>query len=390
MRHETAWLGQYLVAGVEDPRLNLQSILARHFLVRALAGETLRELMDQEYRFSAVMNWLVGCSRHLGGAEQLDSVWHALERGADNAEGLELPRFVLQTFATLPAKTGAFIVPNYIESFLDAAGSGITAPVLEQPSLNCFQELWQAALAQISTHGPDPGVPPHPCPSPQGEGKSAKAARGGFTAVFQAHPQKVAPLEPRPSVVEAACGSANDYRFLASYGIARFIDYSGFDLCEKNIENARALFPNVKFMTGNVFAIDAPDRAFALCLVQDLFEHLSRAGLEAAVQELCRVTGHGICAGFFQMDEIAEHKVRPLDDYYCNLLSVARTRELFGRHGFEAQVIHLDTFLRQHAGVGPTHNPNAYTFLLHRPGGPGSLCPGGLEPSPPAPGRTEH
>src|SRR5262249_28346975 len=30
-RHESAWLRDYLVAGVEDPRINLQSILSRHF-----------------------------------------------------------------------------------------------------------------------------------------------------------------------------------------------------------------------------------------------------------------------------------------------------------------------------------------------------------------------
>ena len=39
-------------------------------------------------------------------------------------------------------------------------------------------------------------------------------------------------------------------------------------------------------------------------------------------------------------------------------------RELFAQHVFEAQVIHVATFLRQQLGCGYTHNPNAYTFLL--------------------------
>jgi len=58
MRHDAAWLEDYLVASVEDPRLNLQSILTRHFLVTALTGDRFVALMEQEYRFAAAMNWL--------------------------------------------------------------------------------------------------------------------------------------------------------------------------------------------------------------------------------------------------------------------------------------------------------------------------------------------
>lgn len=39
MQHKSGWLREYLVAGVEDPRINIQSILSRHFLLRALCGE---------------------------------------------------------------------------------------------------------------------------------------------------------------------------------------------------------------------------------------------------------------------------------------------------------------------------------------------------------------
>ena len=39
MQHEPAKLRDYLVAGIEDPRINLQSILSRHFLVRSVFGE---------------------------------------------------------------------------------------------------------------------------------------------------------------------------------------------------------------------------------------------------------------------------------------------------------------------------------------------------------------
>ena len=102
-------------------------------------------------------------------------------------------------------------------------------------------------------------------------------------------------------VLEPACGSANDYRFFQGCGLARHIDYLGLDLCAKNVENARALFPSARFETGNVFEIGAADASYELCIAHDLFEHLSIAGLERAVSEVCRVTRSGLCAHFFQM-----------------------------------------------------------------------------------------
>ena len=167
-------------------------------------------------------------------------------------------------------------------------------------------------------------------------------------------------------MLELACSSANDYRFLEAYGLARLIDYSGFDLCEKNVANARAMFPGVRFRIGNVFEIAAPNRSFDLCFAHDLLEHLSPAGLECAIQELCRVTRHGICVGFFQMDELPEHIVRVVDDYHVNTLSLARTETLFAQHGFAAQALHIGSYLRWRVGCRESHNPNAYTFLAFR------------------------
>jgi hypothetical protein len=82
LRHDARVLGDYLVAGVEDPRINLQSVLTRHFLARALAPGRFNTLMDQEYRFAAAMNWLMGLSGRLHDAEELDLVLHALQHGA--------------------------------------------------------------------------------------------------------------------------------------------------------------------------------------------------------------------------------------------------------------------------------------------------------------------
>jgi hypothetical protein len=69
---------------------------------------------------------------------------------------------------------------------------------------------------------------------------------------------------------------------------------------------------------------------------------------------------------FFKMDEVPEHRVRPVDEYHWNLLSMERMKGLFAGCGFGAQVLHIGTFLRQQLGCEQTHNPNATTFFLRR------------------------
>src|SRR4051794_26683263 len=59
-QHNSAWLRDYLIAGVEDPRLNLQSFFPRLFIIRSLTEDRFFLLLDQESRFAAVINWLTG------------------------------------------------------------------------------------------------------------------------------------------------------------------------------------------------------------------------------------------------------------------------------------------------------------------------------------------
>lgn len=334
MRHDAEMLRDYLVAEVEDPRINLQSIFTRHFLAWELFGERFEPLMREEYQFSAAMNSLLLLAGRLGDAEERDALLYALERGADNAEGVEIPQHIVQAYASLPRSLGIATVPNYLHQHL-ADWTPKAPPALEnQAALNTFQKIWRTQL-------------------------DAKADAAGASGT---HGQD----RWLPAVLEPACGSANDYRFLERYGLARWIDYAGFDLCAKNVENARTLFPQVRFFEGNVFEIQAEDQSADYCFVHDLLEHLSPEAIETAVCELCRVTRKAMCVHFFSMDETREHLIRPLDEYYWNLLSMAQMRGMFASHGFEAQVFHLGTFLRQRTGAGDYHNPTAYTFLLRR------------------------
>lgn len=313
-QHDAVHLRDYLVTGVEDPRINVQSVLTRHFLIAALFEAKFDLLMEEELRFAGAMNWLRHPASESETPEARAALLHALRRRADNAEGVPIPPFLTQLFGRLPARAGDVSVPNYLEPFLtDNARFNL---------LDTFQRLWADGLESEI-------------------------------------PQAVRVLEP-------ACGSANDYRALANYGIARLVDYTGFDLCEKNVTNARALFPGVRFEVGNVFEIPAADGAFELSFVHDLFEHLSPAALPVGIRELCRVTRRGLCVGFFQMDEIPEHIVRPVDEYHLNTLSLARTQALFAEQGFDVQPLHIGSYLRWRIGCAETHNPNAYKFLAFR------------------------
>jgi SAM-dependent methyltransferase len=369
-QYDAAMLRDYLVQDVEDPRINAQSILTRHFLIATLFGARFAGLAEQEFRFAAAMNWLLALARKSSAAE-LAAVLHALRRGSDNAEGLELPKFLVEAFAALPVKVGELEVPNYIESFL--AGTRVEAgrARLHQASFLVFQELWQRMLDEGRATEPAPGS--QATASMRKDAANATSAASAPVAVAREQAQAapdtsntLGAAAPRLSVLEPACGSANDYRFFAAFGLARRIDYSGFDLCEKNVANAQAMFPKARFAVGNVFAIDVADNAFDCAVVHDLFEHLSPQGLAAAVREVCRVTCRSLCVGFFNMDEIDEHEVRPVEEYHWNTLSMARTRELFARHGFTGQVLHVGSFLKWQFGAEATHNPRAYTFVLHR------------------------
>jgi SAM-dependent methyltransferase len=315
MRHGRDTLRNYLVQDVQDPRINVQSILTRHFLIGHLFGAEFEALMEHELRFALVMNWLLRLLKKPVQPWQLHSALDALLSCQDAAEGLTIPSYISEIFAALA-------VPNYMCDLLCWSPVETTdAPIPEQ-ALSTFGAVWREVLADKY-----PG---------------------------------------RICVVEPACGSANDYRFLESFGIARLLDYTGFDLCEKNIANARQMFPAARFNVGNALEINAADGAFDYCFVHDLFEHLSIDAMEAVIAEICRVTQKGICAGFFNMYDGDEHIVEVIGDYHWNTLSVARTKTLFKQHCTAVDVICIDAFLRLRFGCGDTHNKGAWTFIITR------------------------
>jgi SAM-dependent methyltransferase len=327
-RHEPAMLREYLVAGVEDPRINLQSVLSRHFLIRLSRGDRDAALMKAEYQFAAGMNQILAMGATMCDPEEAAGVIHGLSRGADQCEGRSLPRFLSRLWSELSAAEPGTL-PNFLQIALETMDFSTGRGNLTESALNVFQHLWQARLR--------PGASP-----------------GNITL--------------RIPVLEPACGSANDYRFVQAYGLGEYLDYTGLDLCAANIQNARDMFPGVRFEVGNVFEIDARDKSFAACYVHDLFEHLSGAGIEQAIAELSRVTRGSILAGCFNVQNIAEHHIEPFEDYHWNTLSPRELAASFARHGFASRVIHIGSFLRQTVGCDYTHNLNATTFEFTRVG----------------------
>jgi hypothetical protein len=271
----------YLVRGYQNPVINVQSILARHELIRELYGDAHDAMMDAELQWAA--------DRH----RALRARQHALQKqmGQDYSH-------VKKTKDWREA---------YAEVMADQAK---------------FAALWSEALRR--------------------------------------------PPMRRLAVMEAACGSANDYRFFRTYGLAPLLDYTGFDLTDFNIDNAHQMFPGVDFRIGDVQNIDAADRSYDWTIAHDLLEHLAPAACNRAIDELCRVAGRGVLISFFLMGEHSEHKVQTRRFYHVNNLSRNRIHEQFERHCTDIRWVHVRSFLEQRTGFSGYYNRNAWTLIARR------------------------
>lgn len=276
-RHRADMLDIYLVSGFQDPRLNAQSILERHMLVRAMFGSEFDDLIHEELAYAVELN-------------------DAIRLRAQELGVLIKPRL---------RPTAQADVQRVMEV---VAGRAPT-----------FAKRWRDALAG----------------------------------------REVPPLR----VFEFACGSANDYRALADYGIARFLDYTGIDLNEKNIANARRRFPGVDFRVGSILSLTEPDRSIDYVIACDIFEHLSLQGMQTAVAAAVRICRRGLYVGFFRMDEVPEHEEVPRRQYHYNMLSAPRMREYMQQRFTSMQLVHVRTMLKDDYGYPHSHNPHAYSLI---------------------------
>jgi SAM-dependent methyltransferase len=164
-------------------------------------------------------------------------------------------------------------------------------------------------------------------------------------------------------VIEAACGSANDYRFFDSYGLAPLLDYTGFDLTQANVANARDMFPGIDFRVGDVQAIPVRDSSYEWAVAHDLLEHLSPHAFERAIDELCRVSRRGVLISFFLMRDMPEHQVTPRRTYHVNVLSKDRIEQSFARYCSDIRWVHVRPMLAQRYDFDDYYNWRAWTLI---------------------------
>jgi SAM-dependent methyltransferase len=269
-------LHAYLVTGYQDPRINAQSILARHTLVRALFGADFDDLMREELVHAVELNQAIRVR-----AEEL---------------GIDL---VISGPDALANKA------RVCEVIADRA------PI--------FGERWRAALA----------------------GRVA----------------------PPLSVLEFACGSANDYRAFADYGIARFLDYTGIDLNETNIANAKRWFPDINFRVDSILSLPEAEHSIDYVIGFDILEHLSLASKRTAMDAAVRICRRGMYFAFFRMDEIPDDIVTPVRNYHSNTLSAPRMRKYMDKRFSSTQLINIPELLKRDFGAEHSDNPRAFSLV---------------------------
>jgi len=316
-KYDNDHLDRYLVSDLEDPRINLQSILTRSFIIDTVFRGTFTSLIQEEFRFSICLNFFLRLLQNTQNKVSRVAIFEAMDNHHDMCGSLKIPSYMHENFDLICNGPGN--IPDYISiALMDRLTDGDV--FLPSSALSCFQQFWRDVLY----------------------GRSADSI----------------------SVLEPACGSANDYRFLDSYQMGSFLDYVGFDICQKNITNARRRFPNMRFETGNILDMPFADNQFDYLFLHDLLEHLSPESLEIALSEIARVTRREACLNFFNMDDIDEHIIKPTQLYHWNTLSKNRICDSLMRYAADIDIVHIDSFLRENYHCDDYHNPQAYTLIV--------------------------
>jgi len=312
MRHDEQFLRDYLVSSVQDPRINPQSILARHTIINQISDTDFSKIQMNELLFSAIAQWFYSHCDDISDSYFRDAFLYALEKSAENVEGIIIPQFIRNAFQILPLAIGDIAIPNYIRLFLtEHIGRNSS---LSDVALDTFVQIWKNILTKTRAI----------------------------------------------SLLEPACGSANDFRVIYSMGLHNSLEYTGFDICEKNISNAKSMFPEIQFFVDDVYRYETT-KAYDIIMVHDLFEHLS--GVDFVLAKFCKLCKGSLILSFFNMALIDEHIITPYEDYYWNRLSVQKISSLLQESGFNPQIIHINTMFKELFDADNLYNPNGYLII---------------------------
>jgi SAM-dependent methyltransferase len=312
--HPSDFLDRYLVSGVEDPRINGQSILTRALVADALYPGRFDALITEELRFGAVLTWIL---------QQLEkgSTRPQLLDAIESPDPAGVPEFVLKSAAWLRGE--ACPIPDYITAALCCRDCDQPHYCLSDPALDTFMTIWNEQLSQTPS-----------------------------TTL---------------SALEVGCGSANDYRFFHQSGLARFLNYTGIDIATKNIANAKRHFPGVDFRVQSILTTDFSDSSYDCVFCHDLLEHLSLVAMECALSEMLRIARRDAILHFFNAKRTGDHDVVPVRRYYRNCVSMEKITESLERHSARVMCLQMSRWLQEKIRCPGYHNPNAFSLIVERP-----------------------
>ncbi|MBP7053638.1 MAG: class I SAM-dependent methyltransferase [Phycisphaerae bacterium] len=314
--HPSDYLDHYLVSGVEDPRINGQSILTRALLADALSPGRFDALIAEELRFGAVLTWILqqleqGSAR----CELLDAI--------ESVRPTHVPEFVRDTYVWLQEESCP--IPDYISVALGHFDCDTPSPFLPDLALDTFMTIWNEQLSHLPAHA--------------------------------------------ISVLEAACGSANDYRFLGRCGLARCLDYTGIDIATRNIANARAHCPSADFRVQSILTTELADCSYDYVFCHDLIEHLSPTMMDRALREMFRIARDVVILHFFNATGGPDHEIVPMRKYHRNRVSVAKLGVFFEHLGGRVTCLEMTQWLRRKIRAPGYHNPNAFSLIVEKQAG---------------------
>jgi SAM-dependent methyltransferase len=312
-RRPAKYLDRYLVSGVQDPRINGQSILTRAWLVDTLCPGRFDGVITEELRFGAVLTWI---SQQLEGGSTRCELLDRIE----SACRAHVPDFVLAAHAWLQGTDCP--VDDYIAGALVDHDLDIPRCCLPDSTLDKFMTIWNEQL---------PDMP-------------------------------AASL----SVLEAACGSANDYRFISRCGLARFLDYTGIDIAPRNIANARSRHPDANVLVRSILTTDFADDSYDSLFCHDLLEHLSPGAMERALAEMFRIARRDMIFHFFNGKWSGDHEVIPVGSYHRNRLSMEEIAAFLERLGARVTCLEMAQWLRERIDGPGYHNPNAFSLIAEK------------------------
>lgn len=166
------------------------------------------------------------------------------------------------------------------------------------------------------------------------------------------------------SLLDIGCGSANFYDGFRKTGLTHFMEYTGIDIAEKNIENCKILYPDADFRLGDVRDIEFADNSFDIVFVSRILEYLSLEDLEIALREIMRVAKDVVILNFFYEKDMPEYIVHRVALYHRNGLSRLRLRALLQKYK-NVSIRIVDTYApfrnKKIEYTDPTGNPVSYS-----------------------------